>query len=56
MTVKELIEALKQFDENMLVVTNDNEYGRDEPYPREVELDWDDRDCHIPKHTKFIEL
>ncbi len=39
MTVKELIEELKQFDEELLVVCQGEEF--DEPYPHIVQYEFD---------------
>lgn len=61
MTVKELIEELKQFDENLIVVYTTTEYIL-EPAPSEQSF-YQDSDYFtgkefiiIPKNTKFISL
>lgn len=49
MTVKELIEELRKYPEDMIVFTNDSEYGADEAGSvkiRENEWIWDG-----PNHT-----
>jgi hypothetical protein len=56
MTIKELIEKLKEFPEDMLVCVNDYENGRSWPEPRTYKLDWKDYDIDIPANTLFVEL
>lgn len=61
MVVKELIEILKGFDEN-LIVTYTTQEDRCGVYPRVIKHNfdttyWDDGDFHrIPANTEFIEL
>lgn len=60
MTIKELIEELKTFDENLVVVCYGEETSAPSPYVRRFEFDttyWENMKLFtIPKNTQFVNL